>query len=333
MGQILSELGAALGVLLTSLGTRSGLWAALADAGPLTDREVAAKVRVHPSLVREWLRAQAAAGYLYYDACRRDIHPPGARRGRDPLRPRRCLGRRVRDHAVVDGRGIRRLQRGVRDREGIRLASAHRRPLARCGRLHQGRAPWRAHRRLDRGDACRRRGAGRRRHGRRCRLRLRHPHHDDREPVPRGEGARHRLPRRIRRARPRAGGTGQRPVRGGRGGRPTRYGLRPDHLLRLAARHRRSARRLEPGQICGGRLRNRPVVRAAGRRRRPGQPDPDRPDVLLDLDSRLYAERGVAGDHHVIGGSRCPSRRARGSGRSQPRRASLASAGSTYRRR
>lgn len=68
MGQILSELGAALGVLLTSLGTRSGLWAALADAGPLTDREVAAKVRVHPSLVREWLRAQAAAGYLYYDA-------------------------------------------------------------------------------------------------------------------------------------------------------------------------------------------------------------------------------------------------------------------------
>jgi SAM-dependent methyltransferase len=67
MGKILTELGAALGVLLTSLGTRSGLWAALADAGPLTDREVAAKVRVHPSLVREWLRAQAAGGYLEYD--------------------------------------------------------------------------------------------------------------------------------------------------------------------------------------------------------------------------------------------------------------------------
>jgi SAM-dependent methyltransferase len=67
MGQILTELGAALGVLLTSLGTRSGLWAALADAGPLTDRQVAAKVRVHRSLVREWLRAQAAGGYLEYD--------------------------------------------------------------------------------------------------------------------------------------------------------------------------------------------------------------------------------------------------------------------------
>ena len=68
MGKIVTELGAALGVLLTSLGTRSGLWAALAGAGPLTTADVAAKVSVEPSLVREWLRAQAAGGYLDYDA-------------------------------------------------------------------------------------------------------------------------------------------------------------------------------------------------------------------------------------------------------------------------
>ena len=67
MGKIVTELGAALGVLLTSLGTRSGLWAALAGAGPLTTAEVAARVSVEPSLVREWLRAQAAGGYLDYD--------------------------------------------------------------------------------------------------------------------------------------------------------------------------------------------------------------------------------------------------------------------------
>jgi SAM-dependent methyltransferase len=67
MAKIVTELGAALGVLLTSLGTRSGLWAALAGAGPLTTAEVAAKVSVEPSLVREWLRAQAAGGYLDYD--------------------------------------------------------------------------------------------------------------------------------------------------------------------------------------------------------------------------------------------------------------------------
>jgi len=67
MGKILTELGAALGVLLTALGTRSGLWAALAGAGPLTVDQVAARVSVHPALVREWLRAQAAGGYLDYD--------------------------------------------------------------------------------------------------------------------------------------------------------------------------------------------------------------------------------------------------------------------------
>jgi len=67
MGKILTELGAALGVLLTALGTRSGLWSALAGAGPLTVDQVAAKVTVDPALVREWLRAQAAGGWLDYD--------------------------------------------------------------------------------------------------------------------------------------------------------------------------------------------------------------------------------------------------------------------------
>lgn len=67
MGRIVADLGGALGVLLTALGTRSGLWAALAGAGPLTADEVAAKVAVARPLVREWLSAQAAGGYLDYD--------------------------------------------------------------------------------------------------------------------------------------------------------------------------------------------------------------------------------------------------------------------------
>ena len=78
MAKIVTELGAALGVLLTSLGTRSGLWAALAGAGPLTAAEVAARVSVDPSLVREWLRAQAAGGYLEYDAANETFTLPGA---------------------------------------------------------------------------------------------------------------------------------------------------------------------------------------------------------------------------------------------------------------
>ena len=67
MGKIVTELGAALGVLLISLGTRSGLWAALAGSGPLTVDQVADKVSVDRALVRDWLSAQAAGGYVDYD--------------------------------------------------------------------------------------------------------------------------------------------------------------------------------------------------------------------------------------------------------------------------
>lgn len=67
MGHLATELGATLGVLLTSLGTRSGLWQAMAGAGPLSVTEVADRVTVDAALVREWLRAQAAGDYLRYD--------------------------------------------------------------------------------------------------------------------------------------------------------------------------------------------------------------------------------------------------------------------------
>lgn len=67
MDKLLTELGSSVGVLLISLGTRSGLWSVLAGAGAMTSADVAAKVPVDPALVREWLRAQAAGGYLDYD--------------------------------------------------------------------------------------------------------------------------------------------------------------------------------------------------------------------------------------------------------------------------
>jgi SAM-dependent methyltransferase len=67
LGRLTTDLGGSLGVLLISLGTRSGLWRALDGAGPLTARQVADRVTVDRALVREWLRAQAAAGYLDYD--------------------------------------------------------------------------------------------------------------------------------------------------------------------------------------------------------------------------------------------------------------------------
>jgi SAM-dependent methyltransferase len=67
LGRLTNDLGSSLAVLTISLGTRSGLWAALSGAGPLTVEQAAARTSVDPALVREWLRAQAASGYVEYD--------------------------------------------------------------------------------------------------------------------------------------------------------------------------------------------------------------------------------------------------------------------------
>src|SRR5436309_7817018 len=68
IGQLITELGGSLGVLLTALGTRTGLWTALAGAGPLPAAELASRSALNEALVREWCRAQAAGGYLTYRA-------------------------------------------------------------------------------------------------------------------------------------------------------------------------------------------------------------------------------------------------------------------------
>ena len=41
IGQLVTELGGSLGVLLIALGNRCGLWTAMAGAGPLTPAELA----------------------------------------------------------------------------------------------------------------------------------------------------------------------------------------------------------------------------------------------------------------------------------------------------
>jgi len=67
LGQLTAELGSSLGTVLTGLGMRCGLWQALAGAGPLSASEVGARADIVEPYAREWLRAQAAGGYLDYD--------------------------------------------------------------------------------------------------------------------------------------------------------------------------------------------------------------------------------------------------------------------------
>jgi SAM-dependent methyltransferase len=67
IGKAVSEWGAAYGVLLTFLGDRLGLFKAMAGAGELTPEELAKKTGTHPRMVREWLAAQAAGGFVIYN--------------------------------------------------------------------------------------------------------------------------------------------------------------------------------------------------------------------------------------------------------------------------
>jgi SAM-dependent methyltransferase len=67
LDQILGEIGAAVNVPLTVIGARLGLYAAMADAQPVTSAELAERTGTLERYVREWLAAQAAGGYVDYD--------------------------------------------------------------------------------------------------------------------------------------------------------------------------------------------------------------------------------------------------------------------------
>jgi 2-polyprenyl-3-methyl-5-hydroxy-6-metoxy-1,4-benzoquinol methylase len=68
MGQVVGELGATVNAGLIVLGDRLGLYKAMAESGPITSAELAEKTGTTERYVREWLNAQAAGGFVEYDA-------------------------------------------------------------------------------------------------------------------------------------------------------------------------------------------------------------------------------------------------------------------------
>jgi SAM-dependent methyltransferase len=66
-GKMVGDLGAAMSAALVVLGDKLGLYKQLAEAGPSTPAELAQRSGTAERYVREWLAAQAAAGYASYD--------------------------------------------------------------------------------------------------------------------------------------------------------------------------------------------------------------------------------------------------------------------------
>src|SRR5271156_932193 len=68
MMKAVGEMGAAMNAALIIVGDKLGLYKAMAGAGPMTSAELAAKTKTTERYVREWLSAQAAGGFVTYDA-------------------------------------------------------------------------------------------------------------------------------------------------------------------------------------------------------------------------------------------------------------------------
>jgi len=67
MGQAVTDMGATISAPLFQIGEKLGLYKAMAHAGPLSSQEVADRTGAAERSVREWLRNQAAGGYISYD--------------------------------------------------------------------------------------------------------------------------------------------------------------------------------------------------------------------------------------------------------------------------
>ncbi|HEX8813455.1 MAG TPA: class I SAM-dependent methyltransferase [Terracidiphilus sp.] len=68
MGKAVMDMGAAMHAPLVIIGDKLGLYKALAGSEGLSSAELAAKTGTHERYVREWLNANAASGFIAYDA-------------------------------------------------------------------------------------------------------------------------------------------------------------------------------------------------------------------------------------------------------------------------
>ncbi|MCU4180888.1 class I SAM-dependent methyltransferase [Bosea sp. BH3] len=67
VGRLVGDVGASVTGALIVLGDQLGLYKAMGDGEPVTAAELAARTGFKERYVREWLSAQAAAGYVDYD--------------------------------------------------------------------------------------------------------------------------------------------------------------------------------------------------------------------------------------------------------------------------
>jgi 2-polyprenyl-3-methyl-5-hydroxy-6-metoxy-1,4-benzoquinol methylase len=76
MEKAIADMGGGFTTALILIGDKLGLYTAMAGAGPMTSTELAGKTGTAERCVREWLAAQAASGYVTFDAATRTYALP-----------------------------------------------------------------------------------------------------------------------------------------------------------------------------------------------------------------------------------------------------------------
>ena len=66
-GKVLGDVAGSLGLIMAYMGDRLNLYAALAEIGKATSQQLADNTGIHERYAREWLSANAAAGYVTYE--------------------------------------------------------------------------------------------------------------------------------------------------------------------------------------------------------------------------------------------------------------------------
>jgi SAM-dependent methyltransferase len=107
MGKLVTDLGGAALAANVMIGEELGLYRAMADSEPLTPADLAKKTGCNERLLREWLSAQAAAGYMEHD------------KGRFRLPPEQALAFAIEDSPVFVAGGIGALASMFLDKDKI----------------------------------------------------------------------------------------------------------------------------------------------------------------------------------------------------------------------
>lgn len=74
----LGHVAGAMSLLIAYMGDRLGLYRVMRDMGPASSEMIAARSQLNERYVREWLSANAAAGYIDWDGKSFSITPEAA---------------------------------------------------------------------------------------------------------------------------------------------------------------------------------------------------------------------------------------------------------------